>query len=46
MSSAYPSAEALQSAVNVFVVDEDKETERRQLISVVENYSTRLRLSM
>ena len=46
MSSAYPSAEDWQSAVNYFVVDEDIETVHRQLISVAEKCPTRLRVTM
>ena len=43
MSSACPSAEASQSAVNLFVVDEEKEAVYRQLISVAGNCPQRLR---
>ena len=46
MSSAYPSAEDWQSAVNCFVVDEGIETVHRQLISVSEKCPTRLRVTM
>ena len=46
MSSAYPSAEVWQSAVTLFVVGEDKEAVRRQLISVAEKCPTRLRVTM
>ena len=44
VSSAYLSAEALQSSMNLFVVDDDKETVHKQLISVAENCPPRLRV--
>ena len=44
VSSAYPYVEALKSAVNLFVADEDKEAVHKQLISVAENCPPRLRV--